>query len=246
MVSYPRRSQLLNHLHKGGSQRDRSASLRSARHRPRHTRSGSRKSTHRHGKHGQCNLPRHSQSDEHRTRRSNPNSETTHRLFWRSIDDPRIDSATCMAKEVTKIVEFAVVDHPAIYNVIMGTPRLNAMQAVLSTYHLGVKFPTPNGVAAILGCQKQSRLCFLVEHKLRQMTTSAMENRRRTKIDKSSTNNVSRKMLSHRLPTQTLRVLKLNMRPKPTLQFNRNIRKRTLTLPRSSRSWRSARRQPPS
>ncbi|KAF3528289.1 hypothetical protein DY000_02037742 [Brassica cretica] len=46
MVSYPRRSELLNHLHKGGSRRDRSASLRFARHRPRHTRSGSRKSTH--------------------------------------------------------------------------------------------------------------------------------------------------------------------------------------------------------
>ncbi|WZZ27453.1 hypothetical protein YC2023_010854 [Brassica napus] len=97
------------------------------------------------------------------------------------------------AKEVTKIVEFAVVDHPAIYNVIMETSWLNAMQAVPSTYHLGVKFPTPNGVAAIWGCQKQSRLCFLEEHKLRQMTTSATTIRKRTKIDKSSTNNVSRK-----------------------------------------------------
>ncbi|KAF3603698.1 hypothetical protein F2Q69_00037245 [Brassica cretica] len=98
-----------------------------------------------------------------------------------------------MAKEVTKIVEFAVVNHPAIYNVIMGTPWLNAMQAVPSTYHLGVKFPIPNGVAAIWRCQKQSRLCFLAEHKLRQMTTSAMENRKRTKFDKSLTNNVLRK-----------------------------------------------------
>ena len=75
----------------------------------------------------------------------------------------------------------------------MGTPWLNAMQAVLSTYHLGVKFPTPNGVAAIWGSQKQSRLCFLTEHKLRLMTTSATANRKCTKIDKSSTNNVSRK-----------------------------------------------------
>ena len=32
-----------------------------------------------------------------------------------------------MAKEVTKIVEFAVVDNPAIYNAIMGTPWINAM-----------------------------------------------------------------------------------------------------------------------
>ena len=75
----------------------------------------------------------------------------------------------------------------------MGTPWLTAMQAVPSTYHLGVKFLTPNGVAAIWGCQKQSRLCFLAEHKLRQMTTSVTANRKRTKIDKSSTNNVLRK-----------------------------------------------------
>ncbi|WZY87200.1 hypothetical protein YC2023_033584 [Brassica napus] len=89
-----------------------------------------------------------------------------------------------MAKEITKIVEFAVVDHPGIYNVIMGTPWLNAMQAVPSTYHLGLKFPTPSGVAAIWGCQKQSRLCFLAEHKLRQITASA--NGKRAKIDRSS------------------------------------------------------------
>ena len=59
-----------------------------------------------------------------------------------------------MATEITKIVEFVVADHPAIYNVITGTPWLNAMQAVQSTYHLGVKFPTPNGVATIWGGQK--------------------------------------------------------------------------------------------
>ena len=71
------------------------------------------------------------------------------------------------AKEVTKVVDFAVVDHPTIYNVIMGTPWLNAMKAVPSTYHLGIKFPTHNGISAIWGSQTQSRRCFLAEHKLR-------------------------------------------------------------------------------
>ncbi|KAG5374292.1 hypothetical protein IGI04_042391 [Brassica rapa subsp. trilocularis] len=89
-----------------------------------------------------------------------------------------------MAKEITKIIEFAVVDHPAM---------LNAMQAVPSTYHLGLKFPTPSKVAAIWGCQKQSRLCFLAEHKLRQITTSAAANGKRTKIDRSSAKNAPRK-----------------------------------------------------
>ena len=54
-----------------------------------------------------------------------------------------------MAKEVTKIINFTVVDHLAIYNVIMGTPWLNAMKAVPSTYHLSIKFPTQSGVAAM-------------------------------------------------------------------------------------------------
>ena len=87
-----------------------------------------------------------------------------------------------MAKEVTKIVEFAVVDHPAIYNMIMGTPWINAMKAVPSTYHLGIKFLTPSRIAAISGCQKQSRLCFLAEHKLRQITTTSMVKPKRAKI----------------------------------------------------------------
>ena len=58
---------------------------------------------------------------------------------------------TVAAKEVTKIVDFAVIDHPVIYNVIMGTPWLNAMKAVPLTYHLGIKFLTRNGIAAIWG-----------------------------------------------------------------------------------------------
>ncbi|XP_048620139.1 uncharacterized protein LOC125590571 [Brassica napus] len=53
-----------------------------------------------------------------------------------------------MAKEVTKIIDLAVVDNPAIYNVIMGTPWIKPMKAVPSTYHFGIKFPTPNGIAA--------------------------------------------------------------------------------------------------
>uniref|UniRef100_A0A0D3BUZ1 Uncharacterized protein n=1 Tax=Brassica oleracea var. oleracea TaxID=109376 RepID=A0A0D3BUZ1_BRAOL len=89
-------------------------------------------------------------------------SRCEHRLSLGSIKIP------VMAKEVTKIVDFAVVDNPAIYNIIMGIPWINAMKAVLSTYHLSIKFPTPNGTAVIWGCQKQSRLCFLAEHKLRQ------------------------------------------------------------------------------
>ena len=98
-----------------------------------------------------------------------------------------------IAKEITKIVNFAVVDHPAIYNVIMGTSWLKAMKAVPSTYHLGIEFPTQRGITAIWVCQKQSRLCFLAEHKLRQITTTPMATRKRTNLAQPSAENTSSK-----------------------------------------------------
>ncbi|CAL9232223.1 unnamed protein product [Arabidopsis halleri] len=48
----------------------------------------------------------------------------------------------------------------------MGTPWLNLMRAVTSTYHLCLKFPMPNGVKTIWGSQKNSRMCFMAAHKL--------------------------------------------------------------------------------
>uniref|UniRef100_A0A0D3CGB7 Uncharacterized protein n=1 Tax=Brassica oleracea var. oleracea TaxID=109376 RepID=A0A0D3CGB7_BRAOL len=95
-------------------------------------------------------------------------------------------------KEVTKIVNFAVVDHPAIYNVIMGTPWLNAMKAVPSTYHLGIKFPTHNGIVTIWGSQTQSRRCILAEHKLRQITTISMVKPKQAKLTQTSTEKASK------------------------------------------------------
>ncbi|XP_013651153.1 uncharacterized protein LOC106355821 [Brassica napus] len=59
-----------------------------------------------------------------------------------------------MAKEVMKIVHFTVVDHPTIYNVIMGTPKINSMKTIPLTFHLGIKFPTPNGMVVFWGCNK--------------------------------------------------------------------------------------------
>ncbi|KAL0303252.1 UNVERIFIED_CONTAM: hypothetical protein Sradi_6193300 [Sesamum radiatum] len=46
-------------------------------------------------------------------------------------------------KRVTRMVRFLVVDAPSAYNVILGRPSLNSFQAIASTYHLKLKFPTP-------------------------------------------------------------------------------------------------------
>ncbi|XP_024009340.1 uncharacterized protein LOC112084440 [Eutrema salsugineum] len=99
-----------------------------------------------------------------------------------------------VAGGVTKIVEFCVTDHPAIYNVILGTPWINGMRAVPSTYHLCLKFPTPSGVKTIWGNQKESRNCCLTEHKLRNPVTDARADidRKKMKTDREPVNELSK------------------------------------------------------
>ena len=48
--------------------------------------------------------------------------------------------------QLTKMVDFLVVDNPSPYNIILGRTALNKAKAVISTHHLKVKFPTPNGI----------------------------------------------------------------------------------------------------
>ncbi|KAL0394774.1 UNVERIFIED_CONTAM: hypothetical protein Slati_4443600 [Sesamum latifolium] len=63
-------------------------------------------------------------------------------------------------KWITKMVKFFIVDTPSAYNVILGRPSLNAFQAIASTYHLKLKFSTPNGIGEEVGDQRQARECY--------------------------------------------------------------------------------------
>ncbi|KAL0303127.1 UNVERIFIED_CONTAM: hypothetical protein Sradi_6180800 [Sesamum radiatum] len=57
----------------------------------------------------------------------------------------------------TCLLKFLVVDLPSAYNVILGRPMLNTFQAVISTYHMKIKFSTPGGVGEVQGDPLQSR-----------------------------------------------------------------------------------------
>ncbi|CAA0806184.1 Unknown protein, partial [Striga hermonthica] len=61
-----------------------------------------------------------------------------------------------------KMVRFVVVDVESAYNVIQGRPALNAFQAVVSTYHMKLKFPVGNKVGEARGDQKLSRTCYQI------------------------------------------------------------------------------------
>ncbi|XP_058078992.1 uncharacterized protein LOC131227260 [Magnolia sinica] len=64
--------------------------------------------------------------------------------------------------QVTLLVDFLVVNVPSVYNVILGRPSLNAMRAVVSTYHLMMKFSTEGRVGYLRGDQREARKCYAI------------------------------------------------------------------------------------
>ncbi|XP_075633548.1 uncharacterized protein LOC142606014 [Castanea sativa] len=54
-------------------------------------------------------------------------------------------------RQLTRQLDFLVVDYPSSYNVIIERPTLNQWKLATSTYCLKVKFPIENGVGEIKG-----------------------------------------------------------------------------------------------
>ena len=63
--------------------------------------------------------------------------------------------------QITKDVTFLVVDYSSAYNAILGCPTLNSWKAVISTYHLMIKFPTEYGVEKVRGDQVATCECYI-------------------------------------------------------------------------------------
>ncbi|KAL2251354.1 UNVERIFIED_CONTAM: Retrovirus-related Pol polyprotein from transposon opus [Sesamum indicum] len=68
-------------------------------------------------------------------------------------------------KRRTLMVKFLVVDMPFAYNVILGRPGLNSFRAVVSTYHLKIKFPTQSGIGEVVCDQIEAKRLEPVGHK---------------------------------------------------------------------------------
>ena len=82
-------------------------------------------------------------------------------------------------QQVTRNVNFLVVDCSSSYNAIIGRPILNSWKAVTSTYHLSIKFPTEYGVGEVQGDQLAARECYLAMLAMDEQTqTMNIEERR--------------------------------------------------------------------
>ena len=62
--------------------------------------------------------------------------------------------------QVTTIVKFLILDPPSAYNMLLGRPSLNAIKAILSAYHMVMKFPIENGVGTVRGDQRVATECY--------------------------------------------------------------------------------------
>ena len=76
------------------------------------------------------------------------------------IPEGRITLPVSMeGKEVA--VTFIIVASFSPYTAILGRPWIHAMEAVPSTLHVKVKFPTENGITVVRGSQKVARQCLI-------------------------------------------------------------------------------------
>ena len=83
--------------------------------------------------------------------------------FWRTLRSSVLLSVMIgdYPQQITKDVTFLVVDCSSAYNAILGWPTLNSWKAVISTYHLMIKFPTDYGVGELHETQVAARECYM-------------------------------------------------------------------------------------
>nr|POE86333.1 hypothetical protein CFP56_41216 [Quercus suber] len=70
------------------------------------------------------------------------------RVYAKGIISLSVTARTYHA-QVTRNIDFLIVNCPSSYNVILGQLTLNHMKAATSTYYLKVKFPTDHGLGEI-------------------------------------------------------------------------------------------------
>ncbi|KAL0302300.1 UNVERIFIED_CONTAM: hypothetical protein Scaly_2565900 [Sesamum calycinum] len=86
---------------------------------------------------------------------------STNIIFGEAYDQMQLGDIP-LVKVNTSLYGFA---HPrdvsSTYNAVLGKSTLNASQAIISTYHMKIKFPAPGGVGEVQGDPLQSRKCYI-------------------------------------------------------------------------------------
>jgi len=92
-------------------------------------------------------------------------------------------TAGAYPKQLTRQLDFLVLDCLSSYNVIIGRPTLNKWKSTTSTYCLKVKFPTENGVGEIRGDQVLARECYQAVLVAKENHTWTIEENEEDKVE---------------------------------------------------------------
>ena len=84
--------------------------------------------------------------------------------------------------QLTRQLDFLVVDCPSSYNVIIERPTLNKWKAATSTYCLKIKFPMDNGVGEVKGDQVLARKCYQAVLAAKENHTWVIEEKDKDKV----------------------------------------------------------------
>nr|XP_023905144.1 uncharacterized protein LOC112016920 [Quercus suber] len=90
-------------------------------------------------------------------------------------------------KQLTRQIDFLVVDSPSSYNVIIGRPALNKWKASTSTYCLKMKFPTDDDVGEVRGDQVLARECYQAVLAAKENHTWIVEEKEEEKVEELET-----------------------------------------------------------
>ena len=85
--------------------------------------------------------------------------------------------------QITKQLDFLVVDCPSPYDVIIGRPTLNHWKVAMSTYCMKVKFPTEHGIGEVKGDQVLARECYQVVLAAKENHTWMIEEEEKEKVE---------------------------------------------------------------
>ncbi|KAL0449612.1 UNVERIFIED_CONTAM: hypothetical protein Slati_1517600 [Sesamum latifolium] len=141
-----------------------------------------------------------------------------------------IDLPVSMGEEPrrrTTMVRFLVVDTPFAYNVILGQSGLNLFRAVVSTYHLKMKFPTKNGIGEVSCDQKEVRRCYNLS-----LQKGEQEGRPRRKVEEEIEKDDSKRFKVERMePVEEHRTIELVVgQPDKTTRIGSSMNKSLETM----------------
>ena len=125
------------------------------------------------------------------------------------------------SSQLTRQLDFLVVDCPASYNVIIRRPTLNRWKAATSTYCLKVKFPTENSVGKVKGDQVLARECYQAVLVAKENHTWMIEEKEEDKVEALKTvelvegetvrTTIIRTKLSPKMRSRLVQFLKKNL-----------------------------------